>query len=486
MKIICNYFLITNMEIILKFIIICEKCKVEFENYLVDDCKLCISCNYTDTCESSVQKLCQNIKCKKCFERSFLSNRKSIYWNYERNNRNPREAFKCSDKKYFFICNNCKHNFESSLSNITRGNNWCSFCSHQKLCDDKECDKCFNNSFSSHEKSKFWDYVKNICTPREVFKSTAKKYIFLCSCSHNFEISPNKINSSRWCPYCCFPPQKLCNNKECNNCFNNSFSSNEKSKFWDYVKNNCNPRDVFKNSNKKYFFNCNFCKHNFKSRLCSITGQNSWCNYCGNRKLCKDIKCNSCFDKSFSSHEKSKYWNEKKNNCNPRKVFKNTHDKFWFNCEKNHSFDCGLNKINSGRWCPHCRYKTETIVFNFLTEKNYIFSRQQKFHWCKNIKTEKHFPFDFYLQDLKIILEIDGPQHFQQISNWQTPEIAQERDIYKEKLCLENGITVIRINQEDIFYEKTNWKNDLLNHLIEYSSPKIIYLCSENNYSTRN
>ena len=164
----------------------------------------------------------------------------------------------------------------------------------------------------------------------------------------------------------------------------------------------------------------------------------------------------------------------------------NTHDKFWFNCEKNHSFEAGLNKINSGRWCPLCFNKTETIVFNFLTEKNYIFSRQQKFDWCKNIETNKHLPFDFYLEDLKIILEIDGPQHFCQISNWQTPEDTQERDIYKEKLCLENGITVIRINQEDIFYEKTDWKNDLIKNLIEYNSPKIIYLCSENNYSTRN
>ncbi len=388
----------------------CEKCAKEFENYLIEDCKLCIDCNYTDTCESSIRNLCENIKCKKCFENSFLSCKKSIYWDNTKNNCNPREVFKSSNKKYFFNCNDCKHDFETALSSVTNGR-WCPYCSNKKLCSDKECKSCFNNSFLSHEKSIYWDNTKNNCGPREVFKSSNKKYFFNCNdCKHDFETALSSVTNGRWCPYCCFPPKKLCSDEECESCRNNSFLSHEKHIYWDNTKNNCGPREVFKSSNKKYFFNCNYCKHDFET---------------------------------------------------------------------------ALHHVVSGRWCPHCKYKTESIVFEFLTEKNYKFSRQQKFDWCKNEKTDKHFRFDFYIPTLKIILEIDGPQHFQQISNWQTPEISQERDIYKEKLCLENGITVIRINQEDIFYEKTDWKNDLINHLIEYTSPKIIYLCSENNYSTR-
>ena len=304
------------MEIILKFIIICEKCKVEFENYLVNDCRLCIDCNYTDTCESSQRKLCENINCRKCFYKSFLSNRKSIYWDYQKNDFTPREVTRSSGKKYIFNCN-CGHNFESTLAHITSMNSWCPYCSKQKLCNNKDCNSCFNNSFSSNEKNIYWDYTKNNCKPRQVFKSSHKKYFFNCKCGHNFESSLSNITNKYWCPYCCFPSQKLCNNKDCDSCFNNSFSSHEKSKYWNFEKNNCSSRDVFKNSNKKYFFNCNYCKHNFESKLNNITN-GTWCSYCGNRKLCKDINCDSCFDKSFSSHEKTKYWNEKKNNCNPR------------------------------------------------------------------------------------------------------------------------------------------------------------------------
>ena len=114
------------MEIILKFIIECENCGKEFENYLIEDCKLCLDCNYTDTCESSIKKLCENIKCKKCFNRSFLSCKKSIYWDYEKNNCNPREIMKGTQKKFFFNCK-CGHNFNSSLNNVTKGK-WCPYC----------------------------------------------------------------------------------------------------------------------------------------------------------------------------------------------------------------------------------------------------------------------------------------------------------------------------------------------------------------------
>ena len=398
------------MEIILKFIARCLKCENEFENYLIGNCELCIDCNYTDTCETSIKKLCQNVNCKKCFYKSFLSNRKS----------------------------------------------------------------------------KFWDYTKNNCTPREVFRSSGKKYWFNCNCGHDFKISLNNMTKGKWCPYCCFPPQKLCDDKNCISCSNNSFSSNKKSKYWNEIKNKCIPRDIFKNSNKKYWFNCK-CGHDFSSTLNNITNQ-QWCPYCcfPPQKLCDNKHCISCFNNSFSGDEKSVFWDFEKNNCNPRQVSKSSGNKYWFICEKKHNFEITLGNIINGRWCPRCKYKTESIVFDFLTQKNYTFFAEQKFHWCKNEKTDKYFRFDFYFSTLKIILEIDGIQHFRQVSYWKTPEDTQERDIYKEKLCLENGLTVIRINQEDIFYDRTDWKNDLIKNLIEYTSPTIIYLCSKNNYFNRN
>ena len=79
----------------------------------------------------------------------------------------------------------------------------------QKLCNKEDCEKCFNKSFSSHPKAKYWS-DKNTLLPREVFKSSAKKILFDCNkCNHEFSISLNKISClTRWCSYCAC--KKLC------------------------------------------------------------------------------------------------------------------------------------------------------------------------------------------------------------------------------------------------------------------------------------
>ena len=43
------------------------------------------------------------------------------------------------------------------------------------------------------------------------------------------------------------------------------------------------------------------------------------------------------------------------------------------------------------------------------------------------------------IEDLNIIVEQDGPQHFKQIGNWKIPELTKINDIYKMKYANENG-----------------------------------------------
>ena len=47
--------------------------------------------------------------------------------------------------------------------------------------------------------------------------------------------------------------------------------------------------------------------------------------------MCYEDDCNYCFDKSFASHVKSKYWSDK-NKVKPREVFKSTDSKYFFDC----------------------------------------------------------------------------------------------------------------------------------------------------------
>ena len=54
---------------------------------------------------------------------------------------------------------------------------------------------------------------------------------------------------------------------------------------------------------------------------------------------------------------------------------------------------------------------------------------------------------DFVLKLLKIIIELDGPQHFIQIMNWKSPKETCKGDIYKMKCANDNGFSVIRLSK---------------------------------------
>ena len=105
-------------------------------------------------------------------------------------------------------------------------------CSSKRLCDNVDCQTCFEKSFSSHEKSKYWSVKNGDVKPIQVFKGSSNKYWFDCICGHSFESALGNIaTSNQWCPYCSNPPHKLCE-KDCQRCFEKSFASHEKSKYW--------------------------------------------------------------------------------------------------------------------------------------------------------------------------------------------------------------------------------------------------------------
>jgi len=324
---------------------------------------------------------------------------------------------KGSESLYYFHCETCNHDFKTSPASVTRGA-WCSYCANLLLCED-ECKVCYEKSFASHPKSKHWSPKNknkdgNPLLPRHVFKNSNTKYTFLCNnCNHEFDVSPNKINAGRWCPYCCVPCKKLCNDN-CNQCFNKSFASHPKSQFFsdNNVDSNGNkivPRQVLKGSDVKYKFICGDCNGEFECPISGVTGK-------GNR------------------------------------------------------------------WCSLCVNKTETFFYDFIKELYPSVIRQFKVNWCKNIN---FLPFDFCIPELKIIIEVDGIQHFKQVSNWASPEEAFKKDIYKQKSANENNYSMIRILQMDIYYNKYDWKKEIVEK-IEYlktvDAVQNIYMCKKNEY----
>jgi very-short-patch-repair endonuclease len=423
-------------------------------------------------CGATYRQLCDNDDCKSCFERSFASHEKSKYWS-DTNDIKPRNVLKSKGLKYKFDCDKCMHVFECTLNNIVDKKVWCNYCSNRTLCDNIYCQICFNKSFASHEKSKYWS-PDNVFKSREIFKGTREKYLFDCECNHQFEMIIANITSlNEWCAFCA--GKVLCINDDCKDCFNKSFASHEKSKYWS-DKNNKIPREVFKSTDTKWIFNCDKCLHEFDCSTSHITNSDRWCSYCANRRLCNNKNCQICFNKSFASHEKSKHWSDK-NTKSPRDVFKSAAENFIFNCpDCNHEYINSLNDISSGNcFCSCTKNKTEAKLYDFLLNeyKSLNIEKQYKFEWCKNIRS---LPFDFLIEEYKLLLELDGGQHFKQVSNWDSPEEIQKRDIFKMKSANENGYSMVRINQEDVWNNRNDWQNKLKDSIKKYNTPKNIFI----------
>nr|WQM86853.1 conserved restriction endonuclease [Marseillevirus cajuinensis] len=411
-------------------------------------------------------KLCGREECKPCFERSFSSHEHSKY--LKEGQKDPLLIAKNSNEKFWFECRTCKHSFETVLYSVSKGH-FCPFCSNRKLCSSDKCKTCFEKSFASHEKAEFWSAEKNKQSSREVFASSGKKFWFECGkCKHSFEANLSNISKGSFCPFC--SNQKLCSSDKCKTCFEKSFASHEKAEFWSAEKNKQSSREVFASSGKKFWFQCKKCSHPFEIGLNSVFA-GRFCPFCSNRKLCSSDKCKTCFEKSFASREKAEFWSAEKNNQRPREVFASSGKKFWFQCEKKHNFSIALNNVSSGHWCSKCQNKTEAKIFSFLQEHFQDPVHQFKASWCKNPETGKFLPFDFCVS--KTIIELDGRQHYEQVSNWQSPELTQKTDRYKEQCAIKNGYSVLRILQEDVWNDKTDWEKLLLEHVQDYDEPII-------------
>ena len=427
----------------------CDKCPHSFDSSLSNVTGNGRWCPY---CGSS--KLCDDLFCNNCFTKSFASHEKAKYWSVK-NVVNPRDAFKNSDTKYWFDCVKCPHKFNTALKSISKGV-WCPYCATpvKQLCDKSTCEFCFTKSFASHEKAKYWSDKNGDVKPRDITYCNGNKYWFDCNtCNHSFDATLASIVRGSWCPYCSC--KQLCDKLNCEFCFNNSFASHPQAKYWSDKNGDVRPNDVFKGSNKKYWFDCVKCHHSFDSSLGNISG-GKWCPYCGSSKLCDDSCCNNCFTRSVASHEKAKYWSDKNGDVKPRNVSLGSNKKYWFDCDKcNHSFDTStISSIIQGCWCPYCKNKTETKLFDALKPLYPTLITQFKQEWCKN---KSCLPFDFCIPEHKIIIELDGRQHFKQVSNWKCPEETFENDLFKETCANDNGYSVIRILQEDVLGDKYDW-----------------------------
>lgn len=344
--------------------------------------------------------------------------------------------------------------------------------------------KSFDQSFASHDRAKNWHPTKNgNVKPKDVCRKSNKVFWFTCDeCTHDFSISLDKVSDNRWCPYCCIPSRRFCEDETCEKCFNRSFASHYRSQWWS-EDNALQPKQVFLGCAKVFLFICNECDHKFEISPNSITNLGSWCPFCCSppQRLCDDQDCVKCFEKSFASHPKALYWCDE--TFNPRKVFKTTHSKKRFKCERGHVFRMRLSHISfKGCWCPRCRInKAEEQLSKLCENSPYIIKLEKKSIRCidsHNKNTTRNLIPDLMVtlsNNTIIMIEMDGEQHFNPnhllLTHFNTEFRDQVcRDLCKNRYARDNNMSLLRISYleyDNIEY----WVNSMISEVMEKNAP---------------
>lgn len=114
-------------------------------------------------------------------------------------------------------------------------------------------------------------------------------------------------------------------------------------------------------------------------------------------------------------------------------------------CKKHGMFNIQSCKFLSGRGCQMCAIsKGERLIENFLKKHNVLYKHEKRFFDCRGKQPLK---FDFYLPEYKACIEYDGVGHYSsQVYGKESFESTVKHDQIKDKYCLNNTITLIRIN----------------------------------------
>lgn len=101
-----------------------------------------------------------------------------------------------------------------------------------------------------------------------------------------------------------------------------------------------------------------------------------------------------------------------------------------------------INNMGSCKACSDVRSFGERFFYWFLKQTNIKFETEFSPQWIGR----KRFDFYFRLNNVDIIVEIDGAQHYKRSHKRLTCDEIKDIDEYKQRMAADNGYKVIRIS----------------------------------------
>ena len=166
---------------------ICPKCKESYS---------CIISNRTCKERKGCPYCCHNPKVNAKNNLAVINPGLAKEWNYSLNDTSPSEILPHSNKKYIWICPDCRESYPATVNNRSYGYA-CPYCSGQKVCNFN-CLETKNPNIA-----KEWHPTKNKKTPKKVTAGANQYAWWICNKGHEWRSKiHNRTVLKRGCPEC--------------------------------------------------------------------------------------------------------------------------------------------------------------------------------------------------------------------------------------------------------------------------------------------
>lgn len=217
------------------------------------------------------------------------------------------------------------------------------------------------------------------------------------------------------------------------------------------------PLTQYAQAKSPMLFRCNICGYSWTSSPDNVL-QNGNCPECTKRKLHNIwVKSDEQFRMELSLVNPQLV---------PMETYVNDYTKIKVKCLKHdYVWEVSPNKIlHKKTGCPKCAiYSNEEKIFDILVDFGYNPILQKRFSDCKDKNT---LPFDLYVEDLNLLIEYQGEQHYKPIPHGSMTledaieqfKITQKHDKIKKDYCEKNNIVLVCIP----YWENKNIKTILV------------------------
>lgn len=339
-------------------------------------------------------------------------------WDYERNYVDPSNITIGSKNRVFWKCHVCGGAWDT----VVKERRGCPYCNGFKALQGHNDLATLYPDIASQ-----WDYKLNgTLLPTDVTIGSKKKVWWICEQGHSWSAFVHSRTKGQGCPYCC--------NRKILSGYNDLITVNPNlANEWDYEKNGeLTPSMVGAGSKEKVWWRCKE-GHSWSAQIGNRSRGNG-CPICANRMIVKSYN-----DFATEHPELLSEWDYERNEKAPSEYACFTSEKVWWICKRGHSFKAAIGDRSRGRGCAKCSEERRVS----FPEKALLFYLSKHIEGIlANYRNENLAPYelDIFIPKYQLAIEYDGVYGH-------SDEKGMARDKRKNKVCLDNGITLIRIRE---------------------------------------